>query len=79
MRRIMEFGWDRFETRHKCKDGRIVEIEANVNYMNDGTGRFLVFMRDITERKRAEEELTRYREHLENMVQERTVDLEKAR
>ncbi|MCJ7603785.1 MAG: PAS domain S-box protein, partial [Desulfobulbaceae bacterium] len=78
MRRILEVGWDRFETRHKCKDGRIVEIEASVNYMKEGTGRFFVFMRDITERKRAEEELTRYREHLENMVQERTVNLEKA-
>ena len=35
-------------------------------------------MRDITARKRAEAELHTYREHLEELVQERTADLEKA-
>jgi len=33
--------------------------------------------RDITERKKAEEELTKYREHLEELVKQRTVELEK--
>jgi len=33
MHKIVTVGWDRFETRHKCKDGRIVDIEASVNYM----------------------------------------------
>ena len=35
-------------------------------------------MRDITDRKKAEAELYAYREHLEELVQERTADLEKA-
>ncbi len=55
IKRIMEIGWDRFETRHKRKDGRIIEIEASVNYMNIGGGKFFVFMRDMTEKKRMEE------------------------
>ena len=33
---------------------------------------------DITERRRAEEELARHRDHLEELVQERTSKLEKA-
>lgn len=35
-------------------------------------------LRDITARKKAEAELQNYREHLEDLVQERTADLEKA-
>ncbi len=51
IKRIMEVGWDRFETRHKRKDGRVIEIEASVNYTNIGGGKFFVFMRDMTEKK----------------------------
>ena len=54
---ISKVGWARFETSHKCKDGRIVGIEASVNYMGIGSGKFYVFMRDITQRKRAEEQI----------------------
>jgi len=54
MQRIMKVGWGRFETRHKCKDGRIIDIEASTNYSEIGGGKFYVFMRDITERKQIE-------------------------
>ena len=36
------------------------------------------FLRDITEQKKAEEELRHHREHLEELVQERTSELQKA-
>jgi len=58
---IMERGWDKFETRHKRKDGTIVDVEVSVNYLDVGGGRFFVFLRDITERKRAEEALRKRR------------------
>ncbi len=57
IQKIMEVGGDRFETRHKCKDGRIIDVEVSANYMEIGDGRMFVFLRDITERKRAEEEI----------------------
>ena len=57
IRRIQETGSDRFETRHRCKDGTIVVLEVSSNYMETDGGRFFTFIRDVTERKRAEESL----------------------
>jgi PAS domain S-box-containing protein len=71
IQKIMEVGGDRFETRHKCKDGRIINIEISVNYMEVSGGRMFVFLRDITERKRTEVALRqseeKYRTILETM------------
>ncbi len=52
LRRIRRDGGDRFETRHRRKDGSQINIEISVNYLpDDGGGRFIVFARDITSRK----------------------------
>ena len=71
IQKIMEGGGDRFETRHRCKDGSTIDVEVSVNYMEDGGRQMFVFLRDITERKRAEEILRqseeKYRSILENI------------
>lgn len=56
MQRIIKQGADRFYTRHRSKDGRILDIETSVNYMKESKT-FVVFMHDITKRIRAEEAL----------------------
>ena len=55
IQQIMDAGHVRFETKHRCKDGKVIIIEASVTALKDGEGKLVVFMRDITERKQAEE------------------------
>ncbi len=74
VQRIMGRGGDRFETRHRRKNGEIVDIEVSVNYINVGGGRLVVFLRDITRRKRTFEEIRRINEDL----RQRTSELEAA-
>lgn len=57
------------------KDGTLIDILYNASVYRDRGGNVLgVFAaaRDVTERKRAEEELARHRDHLEELVKERT-------
>jgi PAS domain S-box-containing protein len=69
IRKIREEGQDRFETRHRRKDGRIVHAEVSVNYLDIGGGRFFVFIRDISERKKAEAALKESEERFRSLVE----------
>ena len=46
-----------FETRHRRKDGTSFPVEVRVGQFEQGGRRYLCLVRDITERKRAEDEL----------------------
>ena len=48
---------DRFETRHKRKDGGRFDVEISVQYRVDHGGRLVCFLRDVTERKKLETQL----------------------
>lgn len=62
------------------KDGSLVPVELSLSSLEIG-GSLLItgIIRDITERKRLEEQLKEYTEGLEQMVKERTNELETAK
>lgn len=65
------------ETRHRTKTGEIFPVEVTVNYVEyEGAAYNFAFVRDITERKRAEEGIHRTNAKLEEMVAERTSEFE---
>jgi PAS domain S-box-containing protein len=56
IRTIATTGEDRFECRHRCKDGAVLEVEVSVQRRAAVGDRLVSFLRDISERKRASEE-----------------------
>ena len=57
MERIFAKGEDRFESRHRRKDGSPLYIQSSIQYKPDDGGWFIVFIHDITDRKCAEKNL----------------------
>ena len=54
--KVVAQGYDLFETRHRHKDGHIIDIEISVAFLPEFR-HFCVFCRDISERKAMENEL----------------------
>ena len=67
-KRIMTEGRDFFESRHRRKDGSIFDVEVSATFSSEQGGRFMGFIRDITERKQAEKELQESKSHISNAL-----------
>ncbi len=79
MEQIMSGKAVTFEINHVRKNGSVFPVEVSGQLIHlSGRPYILAVDRDITERRRAEEELKRHREHLLEMVEERTVELKTA-
>lgn len=71
-----------YEVNLARKDGTLMECLLTATLRRDDDGKPIAYqgiLRDITERKRAERMLEEYSHNLENMVEERTVEVERAR
>jgi len=67
-----------FETMHQRNNGLTYPVEAHLQRINlEGDYFFLAIILDITERRKAEHELQKHRENLEQLVFERTEKLRK--
>jgi signal transduction histidine kinase/ActR/RegA family two-component response regulator len=61
---IMERGAAVFESQHRRKDGSLWPVEISVSYVGAKGGRFIVFLRNIEERKADEQERLRMEREL---------------
>ena len=76
---VMQSGSDVFETVHRRKDGSLWSVEVSATFRKETGREFFVFLRDITERKRAEQELEQHRHGLQELVKQRTAELAQAK
>jgi len=68
IQRVMRDGEDRFESRHRRKDGGFIDVEVSVRLDLADGGRMSAFLHDITERKQAELVLRDTNERLERVL-----------
>ena len=71
-----------FEYEVDRLDGSKRHLESSISLIRDANGTptgFRGISRDVTERKLTEKKLEVYRDHLENLVYERTIELRKAK
>ncbi len=68
MEKIVEKGEVRFESIHRRKEGIFFHVEVSVQFHPVNGGQCVVFLRDITERKRVEERLSIKKSQLDTMA-----------
>ncbi|OHE57289.1 MAG: hypothetical protein A2Z47_12845 [Thermodesulfovibrio sp. RBG_19FT_COMBO_42_12] len=82
--RSLRDGRDYYEIEHRVvrkSSGEVRIVYEKCEHIRDESGRIIRstgMVQDITKRKRLEEELNKYAEHLETLVKERTEELSKA-
>ena len=67
---VISQGHHRFETRQRCKDGRILEVEVSARHVPVADGGLLfAFLRDVTQQKQAKEHLRESQEKLRLLIE----------
>ena len=64
MQKVVFQGSDRFESKHRRKDGTVFDVEVSIQFRPDEGGQCVCFLRDITGRKQVEGALLAINEDL---------------
>jgi len=68
--KIIKKGSDRFETKHRRKDGKIINVEVSAQCFDQGDNKFFFFfVRDVTRRKQAEKMLGESEEKYRKLIE----------
>lgn len=62
---FLNSGYERFETRHRRKDGTVWPVEISATYLKEWGDLCFAFLRDISERKDVEQQVAEYVRQLE--------------
>lgn len=77
--KVVKFNTTTFQTNHRTKDGKILDVEITVtNFTYNHTNLRLSIVKDITQLKKHEATIDELNKNLEQKVIERTQELEKA-
>ncbi|WP_374245784.1 CHASE domain-containing protein [Zoogloea sp.] len=78
--KVWATGAEVFESTHRGRDGRQIGVAVSASLVStEGQDYLYACVRDITERRAADAELTRHRLHLEELVAARSADLSVAK
>lgn len=68
LQKVLQIGEGRFETKHRCKNGQIINVELSVKFQS-AQNLIVVFVRDITYHKQAEEDLVKSKVGLQEALE----------
>lgn len=74
LQEIKKAGEDRFLTQHRKKNGQIIDLEASANYADYLGGLVFIFIRDVSERNKTENELTKNRAKSKKIIEIQLTD-----
>lgn len=78
--KVNKDGWGEFEFKAKRKDNSVFDVFMRVSLFTDEHGKkyYHSFSRDITQKKKQDAELEKYRNHLEELVEEKIAELKES-
>jgi|GEM_PF-2150239 len=74
--KVMTTGEDRFEAQLRHKDGRMCDVEVSAQYRPLEGGRIVAFLRDITDRKQADERIADAMNYIQTILLTSPVGIE---